>query len=108
MADQIGNHLTLVYNRSLVPEPPATLDDLVRIAQAQTRDTDGDGRIDQYGLVWNYREPFFFMPFLTAFGGWMMDEETGRPTLDRPEVVERTADFMGGGEHASRGAQPGR
>ncbi len=88
IADQIGNHLTLIYNRSLVPDPPKTLDDLVRIARAQTLDTNGDGKTDQYGLTWNYREPFFFVPFLTAFGGWIMDEETGAPTLDTPQVVK--------------------
>ncbi len=85
-ADQIGNHLTLVYNRELVPNPPRTLDELIALGATLTKDTNGDGRIDQYGLTWNYREPFFFIPFLTGFGGWVMDEN-GRPTLDTPETV---------------------
>ena len=41
---------------------------------------------DQYALVWNYTEPFFFIPFLTSFGGWVMDD-AGNPTLDTPETV---------------------
>ncbi|MDT8325197.1 MAG: extracellular solute-binding protein, partial [Bacteroidota bacterium] len=48
---------------------------------------DGDGVIDQYGLVWNYTEPFFFMPFYTAWGGWVLDS-LHRPTLDNRAAVE--------------------
>ena len=84
--DQIGNHLTLVYNAKLVPTPPQTLEELVTLGQSLTKDLNGDGKMDQYGLTWNYREPFFFIPFLTGFGGWVMDEQ-GRPTLDTPATV---------------------
>ena len=86
-ADQLGNHLTLVYNKELVPNPPQTLHELIAIGQRLTSDTDGDGKIDRYGLTWNYREPFFFIPFLTAFGGWVMDDQ-GRPTLDNERTVK--------------------
>jgi maltose-binding protein MalE len=86
IADQIGNHLTLVYNTALVPKPPATLDELIAIGQSLTKDFNHDGKMDQYGLTWNYREPFFFIPFLTAFGGWVMDAD-GRPTLDNEQTV---------------------
>ena len=85
-ADQIGNHLTLVYHPDLVPVPPATFDDLIRIGQQLTRPASGNERVSQYGLTWNYREPFFFIPFLTAFGGWVMDEQ-GHPTLDNEQTV---------------------
>jgi maltose-binding protein MalE len=86
IADQLGNHLTLVYNTRLVPKPPATLDQLIAIGQSLTRDANHDGKPEQYGLTWNYREPFFFIPFLTAFGGWVMDDN-GRPTLDNENTV---------------------
>ncbi len=86
LADQIGNHLTFVYNAAILDEPPATLADLARLGSTLTTDTDGDGDPDQYALVWNYTEPFFFIPFLTSFGGWVMDD-AGRPTLDTPETV---------------------
>ena len=79
LADQIGNHLTFVYNPALLPEPPATLADLAALGATLTKDTDGDGSPDQYALVWNYTEPFFFIPFLTSFGGWVMDAD-GNPT----------------------------
>ncbi|MDQ6860870.1 MAG: extracellular solute-binding protein, partial [Verrucomicrobiota bacterium] len=85
--DQIGNHLTLVYHKALVPNPPRTLDELIALGQSLTKDENGDGKMDQYGLTWNYREPFFFIPFLTAFGGWVIDENN-RPTLDTPQTVQ--------------------
>jgi len=86
LADQVGNHLALVYNQDLVAVPPDTSDELIALGKQLTRDTNGDGRPDQYALVWTYTEPFFFIPFLTGFGGWVMDEE-GNPTLDTPETV---------------------
>lgn len=87
IADQVGNHLAFVYNKALMPNPPQTVDELLTALQSATRDIDGDGRIDQYGLTWNYTEPFFFAPFLSCFGGEMMDEE-GNPTLDTDATVD--------------------
>jgi maltose-binding protein MalE len=74
IADKVGNHLTLVYNKKLLTEPPTTDRELIAAGERLT----GPGR---YGLVWNYTEPFFYIPFLSGFGGWVMDEE-GRPTLN--------------------------
>lgn len=87
MADKLGNHLTLIYNKALVEKPPETDEELIALGKRLTLDRDGDGRPDQYGLAWNYTEPFFFIPFLTGFGGWVMTDE-GRPTLDGPGTVE--------------------
>lgn len=86
IADKMGNHLTLVYNKRLVPVPPRTEVELVAMGKALTKDTNGDGKVDQYGLAWNYTEPFFFIPFMTGFGGWIMDEED-RPTLNTAGTV---------------------
>lgn len=86
IADKMGNHLTLVYNKKLVPVPPRTEAELVAMGKALTKDTNGDGKVDQYGLTWNYTEPFFFIPFMTGFGGWIMDEED-RPTLNTAGTV---------------------
>jgi maltose-binding protein MalE len=80
VADKLGNHLALVYNKKLVPKPPETDKELIEIGQNNTKDIDGDGKPDIYGLVWNYIEPFFYIPFLSGFGGWIMDEEN-QPTL---------------------------
>lgn len=86
ISDQVRTFLAWVYNQDLISEVPSTTDEWIQVLRDQTEDVDGDGSPDQYGLTWNYREPFFFIPFLTCFGGWVMDEE-GNPTLDTPETV---------------------
>ncbi|GBD93785.1 maltose-binding periplasmic protein precursor [bacterium BMS3Abin05] len=87
VADRIGNELTLVYNKKLVPVPPRNTDELIKMGKKLTKDLNGDGRIDQYALAWNYIEPYFFVPFLGGFGGWVMDAHNN-PTLDTPATVE--------------------
>jgi maltose-binding protein MalE len=86
MADKLGNHLTLVYNKALIETPPQTDEELIQIGKKLTVDKNGDGWPDQYGLCWNYTEPFFFIPFMTGFGGWVMTED-GVPTLDSPGTI---------------------
>lgn len=90
VADKLGNHLTLVYNKKLVPVPPTTEKELVDIGRSVTADLDGDGKTDRYGLTWNYTEPFFFIPFMTGFGGWIMDS-TDTPTLENRGTIDGLA-----------------
>lgn len=87
LADRVGNHLTLVYNKKLVPHPPRTTQELLELGKKLSKDTDGDGRIDQYALAWNFVEPFFFIPFLGGYGGWVMDENA-RPTLNTTATIQ--------------------
>jgi maltose-binding protein MalE len=84
IADQLGNHLAFVYNKAFFERAPETTDELIEQLQ---RITTGRGRDAVWGLAWNYREPFFFIPFLTGFGGWVMDEE-GNPTLNTQATVD--------------------
>jgi arabinogalactan oligomer/maltooligosaccharide transport system permease protein len=90
IADRIGNHLTLVYNTDLLPEPPQNTDDLIRMGQELTKDLNGDGVIDQWAIVWNFTEPFFFVPWLSGFGGWVFDDQ-GNPSLNTDAVVNAFA-----------------
>ncbi len=87
IADKLGNHLTLVFNKNLLQKAPETDIELIEIGKRLTVYSNGDGRFEQYGLVWNYTEPFFFIPFMTGFGGWVMDDD-GKPTLDNRGVVD--------------------
>lgn len=87
IGDKLGNHLTLVYNKDLIKDPPQNDIELIELGKKLTTDTDGNGRIDRYGLVWNYTEPFFFIPFLSGYGGWVMDEN-GNPTLNTQANVD--------------------
>ena len=88
VGDRIGNHLALVYNQDFVPEPPKTTDELITVARQQTVDQDRDGRPERFGLVWNYGEPYFAVPFLSGCGAWLFDESLpGVPKLDTPEAT---------------------
>ena len=94
VADRFGNHLALVYNRRLIKDPPKTTDELLELARKNTADDNGDGRPDRYGLVWNFSEPFFGVPFLTGFGGWVYADSPAAapaarpvPALDTPQSV---------------------
>lgn len=92
IGDEVGNHLALVWNRRLFAEEgltraPRTFSELIEYGKRLTKDKNGDGVIDQYGLVWNFIEPFFFIPFYSSFGGWVMDS-AGRPTLNNRAAVE--------------------
>ena len=75
VGDVVGNHLMLIYNKDLISEPPETTDDLIKMGLELTIDTDGDGKVDQYGLVWNFTEPFFYVPWLGGFGEWLLKDD---------------------------------
>jgi arabinogalactan oligomer / maltooligosaccharide transport system permease protein len=86
IGDGVGNHLMLFYNKKLLKNPPQNTNEMIALGKDLTRDTDNDGRIDQYGLAWNFTEPFFFVPWVAGFGGDFFDSEKG-PQLNTPAVV---------------------
>jgi maltose-binding protein MalE len=93
IADKLGNHLTLVYNKDLIKIPPQTDEELIAISRELMSKKNKSNKREVYGLVWNYTEPFFFIPFLSGFGGWVMDEES-KPTLNTQSNVEALTFIM--------------
>ncbi len=92
IADRLGNHLALVYNKKLfrkagLTRPPQTISELIEYGKKLTIDFDNDGKIDQYGLVWNYTEPFWYVPFFAGYGGQIFDENN-KPVLDSQAAVD--------------------
>ncbi len=88
IADKIGNHLALVYNKKYITHPPTTDKELVNECLAvQDRYGYVAGKPNVYGLSWNYTEPFFFIPFYTGFGGWIFAADGVTPTLDNTAMV---------------------
>lgn len=80
--DTYGNHLMLFYNKSILATPPANTNEMITIAKSLT----GNG---QYGLVYNLKEPFWLIPWLTGYGGWVLDD-TSEPisaTLNTSSMV---------------------
>lgn len=89
VADKIGNHLALVYNKKYVQKPPETDKELIELSKnIQTKYGYVAGRPNVYGLTWNYIEPFFFIPFYTGFGGWVFGADGVTPTLDTKAMVD--------------------
>lgn len=86
----------LFYNKTLFDEakvayPPAsgewTWHQYLTAAKKLTKDTDGDGRVDQWGCVidfWGAR----IYPWLWQNGASLMNADRSRCTLDSPEAIE--------------------
>lgn len=79
-----GNHLMLLYNKSLVATPPETTDDLIAMAA----DLKAQGITP---LVFNQTEPFWMVPWLGGFGGAVFADDGVTPTLDTPAMVNTLA-----------------
>jgi maltose-binding protein MalE len=71
----------MLYNKKLVPNPPATWDDLGKAAQPLY-----DTKTKSIGLAIDVNEPFFLTSLLGGFGGAVLDSQN-RPTLDTPQMV---------------------
>ncbi len=56
----------LMYNKALVPEPPATFEALLVLAGKLT-----DPALPQYGFVVQNPDPYHEFPFLSALGGYI-------------------------------------
>ena len=87
IADQIGNHLCLVYNKAILKSPPTTMNELKQLGNKITKDTDGDGKPDHYVLAWNYTEPYFAVPFIAGYNGSILNEQNA-PTLNTEATVK--------------------
>jgi multiple sugar transport system substrate-binding protein len=95
--------LVVYYNRDLfakagIAEPEAgwTWSDMVRTATGLTRDLDGDGTVDEYGLGVGEGSLIRLAPFVWSAGGELVDdlEHPTRFTLDTPEARRALAEFF--------------
>lgn len=62
--------IALYYNTDLVPEPPATWDDLKRIA----KELQDEGTVEQ-GYVLQQGDPYHTYPIVTGFGGYVFGRD---------------------------------
>lgn len=61
---------------------------MAEIARAATRDRDGDGKPDTWGLQWNYNHPSHVGMLAWTLGGDVADFEGQKYTLDTPVSLE--------------------
>lgn len=86
LGGSVGNFLMVLYNKKIIKNVPDNLNDFIELAKKNTKDINGDGKLDQYGLVFNYTEPFFFVPWIDGFGEHFMKNDI-EPNLNSQSIV---------------------
>lgn len=84
----------MYFNRDLLaaaglepPRPDWTWDDLLAAARATTRDTDGDGRVDQWGIsLTQWLQAV--VPWIWQAGGDVLDPTLSRSTIGEPAALD--------------------
>lgn len=76
-----GNHLMLLFNKSLMPEAPKNTDELISKGKAFIAANPG-----KYALVFNQTEPFWLAPWLGGFKGKVFAADGVTPTLNTAEM----------------------
>lgn len=84
---QVTDCLAFLYNRQMYAdaglEPPATWEEL----EAQAEDWRA-AHPDTCGFAFAISDSYFFLPFLWAFGGDMLNADTHQPMIAQPEAIE--------------------
>lgn len=80
--------LVQIYNRKLVPTPPATSGELVRVAKKLTNPAVGS-----FGLVYWYSDFYYHAALMNAFGGGVFGAG-GKPTMNSAQNVRSIEQLM--------------
>jgi len=80
-----GNQLMLIYNKTFVPKPPTTTNELLALAAKMPAGV--------YPLVYNQTEPFWLVPWLGGFRGAVFAKDGVTPTLNTPAMIA-TLNFL--------------
>jgi len=83
-----GNHLMLIFNKSLMPVAPANTDELLSMGADFVAANPG-----KFALAFNETEAFWFVPWLGGFNGKVFDADGVTPTLNTPEMIA-TFEFL--------------
>lgn len=86
------SQMVLYYNVDMLEEAgvevPTTWEEWKTAAEKLTKDTDGDGEPDIYGLIFANNISTDIAPWLKQAGGMTMSEETNELFFDTPETKE--------------------
>lgn len=102
----LGNPRIIYYNKDILeaagvplPTEPMTWDEFVEACKACTKDLDGDGKIDQWGVAMGWGNKSYgvlqeaFTPFLLQAGGSMYAED-GRTATFGSEAGIKAAQYV--------------
>lgn len=87
----------LVYNRALVPTPPATFDELIALDRKLKAASGGKTS----AILWDYNKSFFSWPMLAGPGGFVFGRNA-QGELDSKAVGVNTAGALKGAEMLDR------
>jgi multiple sugar transport system substrate-binding protein len=89
------SNLVMFYNRDLfrqagLAEPTAnwTLETMADMAGKLTKDTDGDGKLDQFGLSFAGKQAILWLPYLWSQGGDLFNADFTQFVLTDPQAVK--------------------
>jgi len=75
--------ITMIYNKKLVPTPPKTTGELVKLAKKLT-----DAKAGKFGLAYSYTDFYYHAALMNGFGGHVFEPGTSKPTMSAPEDVK--------------------
>lgn len=89
------NTRVMIWNKKMfekagVENPPATFTELKEVAKKLTKDTDGDGKADQWGVAVGGSWPWHILPWIWSNGGAITNPEMTKASgyLNSQESVE--------------------
>lgn len=74
------------------PENPYTYDEFVDVCKKLTKDTDGDGEIDQWGC--GFANAFMLYPFIWSNGASFTSDDYKTITIDTPEFKDALQKYV--------------
>lgn len=74
------------------PENPYTYEEFVEVCKKLTKDTDGDGEIDQWGC--GFANAFMLQPFVWSNGANYLSDDYKTVTIDTPEFKEALQKYV--------------
>lgn len=74
------------------PENPYTYDEFVEVCKKFTKDTDGDGEIDQWGC--GFANAFMLQPFVWSNGATYLTDDYKTVNVDAPEFKEALQKYV--------------
>ena len=76
-----------IFNKYNVPVPNKywNFNDFLTIAQKLTKDINGDGKTDIWGVSFDETPPLFYLPYLMSEGGGFLSDDSQKMILNSPE-----------------------